>query len=574
MDHSDTMEALCKAAAAPLQHRQAAAEGQDENSQPKVSHQDSELQKSQKLGWVSGMLFIYYSAQNTDTGCAITSFQTRPWAVPCCVLQLSAVLCTLVLQERVLLFPHSHLIFWSSTQSPSCSDPHRITGFFFSWIPDAACKLHSIFYMMFKRWVKNPLNLNYRRTHTGVTCRQDTAHSKGTCLSHPETFQQQRISLQEAKALKALTSMMLSLSTLEPTWYSADVSWYKSPASTEVENVSAAGCSLAKTSFHKDTACSNASHLLHYFIKSSSPSFLPPSTWAAWAMLGHLFSSNFSEPGEELRTLVSSSLITVIWCCCFIKDGNNGKSLHDCQEWLVCGKIKGIAWTMLGRRDLMYSYICAHTDWLCRKILSVTFHRESLWLRSYSFLSPFHNDEQKIKLRQIQSGTKDGAKGKKSQEKIQVIWDRAGIFHHYVRESWLSHKGAKPMWKIKENQKLSQLPLSKSFPAALGTHFYALSQLLPLWDENNKFYLVHNEAVTIAWKYCKIAHAVCTWKRITLDIIAFGGFNFIHQIVGTPFGYFFREHFLIVRQVLFKKQIFWESQTQKYVYRKEQKAEI
>lgn len=260
------------------------------------------------------------------------------------------------------------------------------------------------------------------------TWRQVTAHSKGTHLSHPETFQQQRISLQEAKAPKALTSMMLSLSTLEPTWYSADVSWYKSPASTEVENVSAAGCSLAKTSFHKDTACSNASHLLHYFIKSSSPSFLPPSTWEAWAMLGHLFSSNFSEAGEELRTLVSSSLITVIWCCCFIKDGNNGKSLHDCQKWLVCGKIKGIAWTMLGRRDLMYSYICAHTDWLCRKILSVTFYRESLWLRSYSFLSPFHNDEQKIKLRQIQSGTKDGAKGKKSQEKFKLFETELGYF--------------------------------------------------------------------------------------------------------------------------------------------------
>lgn len=81
MDHSDTMEALCKAAAPPLQHRQAAAEGQDENSQPKVSHQDSELQKSRKLSWVSVMLFIYYFAQNMDTGCAITSFHEQFHAV-------------------------------------------------------------------------------------------------------------------------------------------------------------------------------------------------------------------------------------------------------------------------------------------------------------------------------------------------------------------------------------------------------------------------------------------------------------------------------------------------------------
>lgn len=143
-----------------------------------------------------------------------------------------------------------------------------------------------------------------------------------------------------------------------------------------------------------------------------------------------------------------------------------------------------------------------------------------------------------------------------------------------MRESWLSQKGSKPMWKIKENQKLSQLPLSKSFPAALGSHFYALSQLLPLWDEDNKFYLVHNEAVTIAWKYCQIVHAVCTWKRITLDIIAFRGFNFIHQIVGTPFGYFFREHFLIVRQVLFKKTDFSRVTNTKIYIQKRAKPRI
>lgn len=142
-----------------------------------------------------------------------------------------------------------------------------------------------------------------------------------------------------------------------------------------------------------------------------------------------------------------------------------------------------------------------------------------------------------------------------------------------MRESWLSQKGAKPMWEIKENQKLSQLPLSKSFPETLGSHFYALSQLLPLWDEDNKFYLVHNEAVTIAWKYCKIAHAVCTWKRITLDIIAFGGFNFIHQIVGTPFGYFFREHFLIVRKVLFKKKPDFLSHKHKNMYTEKSKPQ-
>lgn len=63
------------------------------------------------------------------------------------------------------------------------------------------------------------------------TWRRDIAHGKGTRLSHTETSHQQRISLREAKAL---TSMMLSLSTLEPTWYSADVSWYKSPGNTEV----------------------------------------------------------------------------------------------------------------------------------------------------------------------------------------------------------------------------------------------------------------------------------------------------------------------------------------------------
>lgn len=60
--------------------------------------------------------------------------------------------------------------------------------------------------------------------------------------------------------------------------------------------------------------------------------------------------------------------------------------------------------------------------------LSVTFHRESLWLRSYGFLSPFHNDEQKIKLTQIQSRTKDGEKGKKSQEKFKQFKTELGYF--------------------------------------------------------------------------------------------------------------------------------------------------
>lgn len=117
-----------------------------------------------------------------------------------------------------------------------------------------------------------------------------------------------------------------------------------------------------------------------------------------------------------------------------------------------------------------------------------------------------------------------------------------------------------------ENKENRELPYPSSHWAILfqqhWAHFCALSQLFLLWDEDNKFYLFQTGAVTITWKYCEISHATLTKKKIkiTLDIIAFRGFDFIHQIIGTPFGYFFREHFLIVRQVLFKNRCF-ESHT-------------
>lgn len=80
----------------------------------------------------------------------------------CCPLYLGAAgMCS-----PTPKFTLAHLALQdSSTQPPAALIPTGLPFFFLSWIPDAACKLHSIFCMMFKRWVKNPLNLNYRRTH-------------------------------------------------------------------------------------------------------------------------------------------------------------------------------------------------------------------------------------------------------------------------------------------------------------------------------------------------------------------------------------------------------------------------
>lgn len=171
------------------------------------------------------------------------------------------------------------------------------------------------------------------------------------------------------------------------------------------------------------------------------------------------------------------------------------------------GIIKIIAWIVLGeQRPDVSVCLCRHRPTLYLKCCLPPFCYMNWSVWGTSSLSKFHNDEQKIKLRQVQMRTKDEARGKKSGE-IQVIQDGAGMFHHYWRETWLAHKGVQPTRKIKENRELLHLPLGDSFLAALGTHLYALSQLLLLRDEDNKFYLFQNVAVTITWKHCKISHA-------------------------------------------------------------------
>lgn len=229
MDHSDPVQAPCKAAAPPLQHRQGRMSTASLGCLSRTLNH-------RKLGWLSVLLFIYYFAQSTAPGYAISGFQTPLWAAPCCGLQLSAVLCTLVLQELQCSPTPTSTLAHLALQDRSTLELLWSPQFFSSWIPDAACKLHSISYMMFQRWMKNPLNQNYRRAHTGAPGAQQHMETRH-CPQQRDPFTPHRaipaaqISLQAAQAL---TSMMLSLSTLEPTWYSADVSWYKSPASTEV----------------------------------------------------------------------------------------------------------------------------------------------------------------------------------------------------------------------------------------------------------------------------------------------------------------------------------------------------
>lgn len=190
-----------------------------------------------KLGWLSVVLFIYYFAQRADPGCAITGFQTGLWAAPRCGLQLSAVPCTLVLQERVLPLPHPHLLIWHCRIALplSCSDPQRITSFFQL---DPWCCLQTTQHFLHDvpKMGEKPLKAEWQKdTHRSYW--GSAAHGDKTLLTakgpiYPtQRHSRAQISLQEAQAL---TSMMLSLSTLEPTWYSADVSWYKSPGRPEV----------------------------------------------------------------------------------------------------------------------------------------------------------------------------------------------------------------------------------------------------------------------------------------------------------------------------------------------------
>lgn len=287
MDHSNPMQAPCKAAAPPLQHRQGRMRTASLGCLSRTLNH-------RKLGWLSVLLFIYYFARSTAPGCAITGFQTPLWAAPCCGLQLSAVLCTLVLQELQCSPTPTSTLAHLALQDSSTIELLWSPQFFSSWIPDAACKLHFLYDIpkMDEKPLKSELQKDTHRCSWGSAAHGDKtlptakgpiyptqSHSSSTDVftSSPSTH------LDDAEPLHAGANVVLCWCLLvQVTCKHRGVKCQHSR------------CSLAKTFFHKDTACSNASHLLHYFIKSSSPSFLPPSTWEAWAMLGHLFSSNFS----------------------------------------------------------------------------------------------------------------------------------------------------------------------------------------------------------------------------------------------------------------------------------------
>lgn len=74
------------------------------------------------------------------------------WAsAECCPLHFGAV---------GMCFPTptlAHLALQDSSTQPQAALIPTGLPVFSSWIPDAACKLHSIFYMMFKRWEKKIL---------------------------------------------------------------------------------------------------------------------------------------------------------------------------------------------------------------------------------------------------------------------------------------------------------------------------------------------------------------------------------------------------------------------------------
>lgn len=172
MEHSrhngGTLQSSCTTPAAQTE--------QNENSQPGVSHQDSELQESRKLGWVSVVLFIFYFAQSTDTGCAITGFQTRLWAAPCCGLQPHTECCPLHLGAAVLPLPHPHLLIWHCRIAlPSLKllwSPQDYQVFFSSYLQTTQHFLYDV-QKMGEKSLKSKLQEDTQRCYWGSAAHGD-----------------------------------------------------------------------------------------------------------------------------------------------------------------------------------------------------------------------------------------------------------------------------------------------------------------------------------------------------------------------------------------------------------------
>lgn len=259
-----------------------------------------------KLDWLSVVLFIYYFAQSTDTGCAVTGFQTLLWAAPCWGLQLSAVLCTLVLQECVLPLPHPHLLIWHCRIALplSCSDPHRIAIFFqlHTW-----CCLQTTQHFLYhvpKMGEKSlKLELQKDRCYWG-----SAAHGDKTLLpTKGPIYPTQRHSSSKRSLYKKPKH--------SPRWCWASPRWSQrgtllmSPGTGHLEaqrcKMSALPDALWQRHSSIKTMLVPMPHI-SFIISSNHPLFfLPPSTWEAWAMLGHLFPNTTWVRAEDISELFS-----------------------------------------------------------------------------------------------------------------------------------------------------------------------------------------------------------------------------------------------------------------------------